>query len=221
MLKNAALKRGMKPAIILAVAVLVFAVLAAVIVYSNLISRSQPQAFSTTSVGGLPLPSWAITFGNPKAPVTLIELFDLHCPYCAMAHEQLDPLYRELLKTGKLRLVFLDLIVHPEAAPAHQYLHCAYSQLGNKTYDLITQLYRVFLSDGPQKQLEILQSYRCTDAPSKSDFDSAVKELLGALVQKGVAIRQLGTPTFIIIKNGTINVVVGADVARVASLISQ
>ena len=211
----------MKPVTILAIAVLVFAVLAAVIVYSNLISQSQPQAFSTTSAGGLPLPNWAITFGDPKAPITLIELFDLHCPYCAMAHEQLDPLYRELLKTGKLRLVFLDLIVHPEAAPAHQYLHCAYNQLGNKTYDLITQLYKIFLSDGAQKQLEILQGYRCTNTPSKLVFDSAVKELLSALAQKGVAIRQLGTPTFIIIKNGTINVVVGADVARVISLISQ
>lgn len=211
----------MKPAAILAVAVVIFAVLAAVIIYSNLVSQSQRQTFSITSVGGLPLPSWAISFGNPKAPIMLIELFDLYCPYCAMSHERLDPLYRELLEEGKLRLVFLDLIVHPDAVLAHQYLHCAYKQLGNKTYDLITQLYKVFLSNGAQKQLEILQQYRCTDAPSKSEFDSAVKTFVGTLVQKGVSIGQLGTPTFIVIKNGTINVVVGADVARVVSLISQ
>ncbi|AAL64811.1 thioredoxin domain-containing protein [Pyrobaculum aerophilum] len=211
----------MKPVTLLAVAVTVFVVIAAITVYSRLAQFTPPQQID---VSGLPLPKWAISFGKTDAPITIIELYDLHCPFCAIAHERLDPLYRELLNSGKLRLVFLDLIVHPDALQAHQYLHCAYRQLGNKTYDLITQLYRLLAEDevnGPGKQLELLQQYKCGDMPSKSDFDNAVNALLKALAQKGVSISQLGTPTFIIIKNGTVNVVVGADVARVISLISQ
>jgi Protein-disulfide isomerase len=201
----------------LAVVIVVFAVIVAAVVYTKLLSP--PQAY--TSSQDLPTPAWAISFGAPTAPITLIELYDLHCPYCATAHEQLDPLYRKLMAEGKLRLIFIDLIVHPEAVVAHQYLHCAYKQLGNKTYDLLTELYRAYLEGGAGKQLEMLQRYKCADAPTKTDFDSGVRALLNALVQKGVSIRQVGTPTFIVIKNGTINVVVGADVARVVSLLSQ
>ncbi len=202
---------------ILAVAIAVFASIVTAVVYTKLLTPTPTY----TPSQGLPIPAWAISFGAPTAPITLIELYDLHCPYCAMAHEQLDPLYRQLMAEGKLRLVFVDLIVHPEAVVAHQYLHCAYKQLGNRTYDLLTELYKVFQNGGAEKQLELLQRYKCADAPTKNDFDGGVKALLNALVQKGVSIRQVGTPTFIVIKNGTINVVVGADVAKVVSLLSQ
>ncbi|MCC6066456.1 MAG: DsbA family protein [Pyrobaculum sp.] len=207
----------MRSWITLAVVIVVFAVIVAAVVYTKLLLP--PRTY--TSSQGLPTPAWAISFGAPTTPITLIELYDLHCPYCATAHEQLDPLYRKLMAEGKLRLIFIDLIVHPEAVVAHQYLHCAYKQLGNKTYDLLTELYRAYLEGGAGKQLKMLQRYKCADAPTKTDFDSGVKALLNALVQKGVSIRQVGTPTFIVIKNGTINVVVGADVARVVSLLSQ
>jgi len=200
-----------------ATAIAVFAAIVAAIVYTKL----PPPTQTYTSTQALPIPAWAISFGAPTAPITLIELYDLHCPYCALAHEQLDPLYRQLIAEGKLRLVFVDLIVHPEAVVAHQYLHCAYKKLGNKTYDLLTELYKVYQNGGAGKQLEMLQQYKCADAPTRSDLDSGVKTLLNALVQKGVSIRQVGTPTFIVIKNGTINVVVGADVAKVVSLLSQ
>jgi Protein-disulfide isomerase len=192
---------------LIAVVVAVFAAIVASVLYPVL---SRPP---------LSIPPWALSFGNPDASVTVIEFYDLHCPYCAMAHAQLDPLYRQLIAEGKLRLVFIDLIVHPDALVAHQYLHCAYRQLGDRTYDLLTELYRVYLEDpenGPAKQLQLLQQYKCADAPTKSDFDNGVRALSNAL---GISIR--GTPTFVIIKNGAVNVVVGADVAKVVSLISQ
>jgi protein-disulfide isomerase len=56
----------------------------------------------------LPIPPWVISFGNPTAPITLIELCDLHCRYCALTHERLDPLYRRLLAEGALRLVLVS-----------------------------------------------------------------------------------------------------------------
>ncbi|MEZ0319227.1 MAG: hypothetical protein ABWK05_04435 [Pyrobaculum sp.] len=69
--------------------------------------------------------------------------------------------------------------------------------------------------------MRLLERYKCADAPTKTDFDNAVGALLNYLAQRGVSVRQLGTPTFIIVKNGTIHVVVGADVMKVASLLSR
>lgn len=170
---------------------------------------------TTLSRDELPLPEWAISFGNRNASVVLIELFDLHCPACAYAHNQLDPLYRELIREGKIRIIFLDLIVHREAVLAHRLLHCAYSKLGEETYELITQLYRV----DKTKQIELLKQYMCDNAPSEEDFKKAAEDIISYLLSRGV--RQIGTPTFIIIRNGNVNIVVGANVAEVESLISQ
>jgi protein-disulfide isomerase len=198
----------------LAVVIVVFAVIVAAVVYTKLFSP--PQEY--TSSQGLPIPAWAISFGAPTAPITIIEFYNLNCIYCAIAHEQLDPLYRQLLAEGALRLVFVDLLdVHPEALIVHQYLHCAYKQLGNKTYNLLTELYKAYLKGGVESQLEILRQYKCADAPTKNDFDNGANDLGTAL---GLG-KPRGTPTFVIIKNGTINVVVGADVAKVISLLSR
>ncbi len=194
----------------LVVSIVLFIAIVALVIYTKLPPPPpSPQA--------LPIPPWAISFGAPTAPITLIEFYDLNCIYCAIAHEQLDPLYRQLLAEGALRLVFVDLIVHPDALIVHQYLHCAYKQLGNKTYDLLTELYKAYLKGGVESQLEILRQYKCADAPSKNDFDNGANAL-GAALGLG---KPKGTPTFVIIKNGTINVVVGADVAKVISLLSR
>ncbi len=196
------------------ISVALFIAIVALVIYTKLLVPPPPPQ-------DLPIPPWAISFGAPTAPITLIELYDLHCRYCALAHERLDPLYRRLLAEGTLRLVFVDLIVHPEALTAHQYLHCAYKQLGDEAYDLLTEIYKAYLKEGAEGQLEVLRRYECADAPSKDDFDSGAKALLAALAQRGVPVRQVGTPTFVVVKNGSVDVVVGADVAKVASLLSR
>ncbi|MCC6031752.1 MAG: DsbA family protein [Pyrobaculum sp.] len=195
----------------LVMSVVIFIAIVALVIYTKLPAPSPSQQ-------DLPIPPWAISFGASTAPITLIEFYNLNCIYCAIAHEQLDPFYRQLLAEGALRLVFVDLIdVHPEALIVHQYLHCAYKQLGNKTYDLLTELYKAYLKGGVESQLEILRQYKCADAPTKNDFDNGANALGTAL---GLG-KPKGTPTFVIIKNGTINVVVGADVAKVISLLSR
>ncbi|ABL87671.1 conserved hypothetical protein [Pyrobaculum islandicum DSM 4184] len=205
----------MRPRTLFITAIVVFLIIAATIIYKNLSTSTSQTAVSSA----LPIPSWAISFGNPNAPLVLVELFDLHCPYCAIAHEKLDPLYRRLMLEGKLRLIFVDFIVHPDAVVAHRYLHCAYKQLGNKTYDLLTQLYTTYLNEGPEKQLELLRQYQCSNAPTQNDFEDVKRAMVNFLIQKGLV--QIGTPTFIIVRNGSIDIVVGADVNRVSSLLSQ
>ncbi|MFN3804254.1 MAG: DsbA family protein [Pyrobaculum sp.] len=207
----------MRPSTIVAIGIAVILAIAAAVIYTK-IPQHETAVVNSEEV---PLPPWAISFGQPDATTLLIELYDLHCPYCAKAHEQLDPLYGQLIREGKLRVVFLDLVVHPEAVPAHRLLHCAYRELGDATFGLISRLYEVFLREGPYKQLELLSQYNCDDAPTEAEFNNAVRALLTYLSKRGVAVRGIGTPTFIVIKGGAINVVVGAEVEKVRSLLSQ
>jgi protein-disulfide isomerase len=54
---------------------------------------------------------------GPPAFVTVIKAFDFACPYC----ERSSPILSELVKEyrGKLRVVYMDRVVHDFAEPAH------------------------------------------------------------------------------------------------------
>lgn len=54
---------------------------------------------------------------GPPAFVTVIKAFDFACPYCQSA----SPILSELVKEygGKLRVVYMDRVVHDFAEPAH------------------------------------------------------------------------------------------------------
>jgi protein-disulfide isomerase len=58
------------------------------------------------------IPQRGITLGNPRAPVTLVELGDLQCPACAQFSENALPqIVDDYVRTGKLLLVFRALNV--------------------------------------------------------------------------------------------------------------
>jgi len=54
---------------------------------------------------------------GPPAYVTVIKAYDFACPYC----ERASPILSELVKEyrGKLRVVYMDRVVHDFAEPAH------------------------------------------------------------------------------------------------------
>ncbi|GAC1437168.1 MAG: hypothetical protein NVSMB51_10310 [Solirubrobacteraceae bacterium] len=56
------------------------------------------------------IPQRGLTLGDPRAPVTLVELADLQCPFCrAYAQDTLPGLVRDLVRPGRLQLVFRPL----------------------------------------------------------------------------------------------------------------
>jgi protein-disulfide isomerase len=56
--------------------------------------------------------------GPASAPVTIIKAFDFACPYCQRTASIMDELVTEY--AGKVRVVYKDLVVHPDIAmPAH------------------------------------------------------------------------------------------------------
>ena len=71
----------------------------------------------------------ARTKGSADAPITIFEASDFQCPFCRDFWEQTLPaLDSEYIKTGKVRLVFLNFpltSLHPNAAAAHEFAMCA------------------------------------------------------------------------------------------------
>jgi protein-disulfide isomerase len=55
--------------------------------------------------------------GPPGAAVTVIKAFDFACPYCARTASTLEDLVKDY--KGKVRVVYMNLVVHPPARPAH------------------------------------------------------------------------------------------------------
>lgn len=73
----------------------------------------------------------ARTRGSPTAPVTVYEISDFQCPYCAQFYLETMPLLeREYVVPGKVKFVFvnLPLPMHPNAVPAAELAMCAARQ---------------------------------------------------------------------------------------------
>jgi protein-disulfide isomerase len=73
----------------------------------------------------------ARTRGSPTAPVTVYEMSDFQCPYCAQFFLETMPLLeREYVVTGKVKFVFVNfpLPMHPNAVPAAELAMCAARQ---------------------------------------------------------------------------------------------
>jgi protein-disulfide isomerase len=72
------------------------------------------------------------TKGSPDAPVTMYEISDFECPYCAQFWREILPaIERDYIATGKVRLIFVNMpltSLHPNAEPAAELAMCAARQ---------------------------------------------------------------------------------------------
>jgi protein-disulfide isomerase len=74
----------------------------------------------------------AIAFGDPDAPITIIEFTDYQCPFCTRHYEETLPLLMEnFVNTGKVYYVIRDFpltSIHPQAVEAAEAARCAGKQ---------------------------------------------------------------------------------------------
>ncbi|MBA3817610.1 MAG: thioredoxin domain-containing protein [Deltaproteobacteria bacterium] len=61
--------------------------------------------------------------GPATAPVTIVKAFDFACPYCMKANDTMKELVAEY--GGKVRVVYKNLVVHPDTAMAGHLASCA------------------------------------------------------------------------------------------------
>jgi protein-disulfide isomerase len=55
--------------------------------------------------------------GPATAPITIIKAFDFACPYCQRVAKTMDELVKDY--NGKVRVVYANMLIHPQAKPAH------------------------------------------------------------------------------------------------------
>ncbi|MGE0872794.1 MAG: DsbA family protein [Kofleriaceae bacterium] len=69
--------------------------------------------------------------GPAAAPVTIVMAFDFACPYCERVHGVMDELVTE--SKGDVRVVYKNLVVHPEVATDAHLASCAAAKQGKYT----------------------------------------------------------------------------------------
>jgi protein-disulfide isomerase len=66
--------------------------------------------------------------GPANAPVTIVEAFDFACPYCRQVSDTLEAVVKDY--PGKVRIVFKNMVVHPQVATAAHLASCAAAKQG-------------------------------------------------------------------------------------------
>ncbi len=113
-------------------------------------------AFSPSS-GGLKVdPSLVVsgepdpTIGVPDAPIVIEEYSDFTCPHCAhFSLDVLPKLYRDYIKTGKVKFVFKPFLRTPQSLAPSLAALCAYEQDPAKFWEYHEKLFEGFLKAGP------------------------------------------------------------------------
>ena len=139
-------------------------------------------------------PMAARTKGSASAPVTVYEMSDFQCPYCARFALDIFPaLDAEYIQTGKIRWIFVNfpLPMHPNATPAAEVAMCAAKQgkfwpvhdllfRNQKTWAPLTAPAEYFLTFADSASLNRTAFQECLSADAtlaevKSDAEAAVR----------------------------------------------
>ncbi len=142
------------------------------------------------------------TWGNPKAPVTIIEFSDYQCPFCSRAIPTLDRIKKEY-GPDKVRIVFRDMPLpsHNRANPASLAAHCANEQ--GKFWEYHNSLFenQAKLEDADLK--EYAKKLGMDDGKFTACYDAKKHQgLVDKSRKEAEALGIQATPSFVI--NGTL-----------------
>jgi protein-disulfide isomerase len=145
------------------------------------------------------------TKGSPTAPVTVYEMSDFQCPFCAeFATQTMPVLDREYVQTGKVRFVWVNLPLsyHQNAVPAAELAMCAARQ-GRfwQLHDLLFRNQRSWagLSEPGNYFLSLGDSAGANrDSLAACLQDGAVRALVRSDAEGAVRSGARSTPTFYI-----------------------
>lgn len=141
------------------------------------------------------IPNTGFTIGDPKAPITVVELIDLQCPFCKQ--EQLDgqpTLINDLVRTGKVKLRLVPLgFLGPDSEDARAvmtrlardnkawaFANLFYWNQGDENTGYVTDkfLTDITLAAGGTKEDALAREPSEEDAKTIASFDELQKKLL-------------------------------------------
>jgi protein-disulfide isomerase len=136
--------------------------------------------------------------GGDKAPVTIVEFSDFHCPFCKQVVSTLAKL--EAQYGEKIKLAFRDFPIeslHPEASKAHEAARCANEQ--GKFWPYHDKLFA-----GPSKSSpEILKGFAKEVGLNGAAFEACLNSgkhqaAITKDIEEGQRLGVTGTPAFFI-----------------------
>jgi protein-disulfide isomerase len=155
------------------------------------------------------IPQHGIELGDPRAPVTLVELGDLQCPACAQfAQGALPQLVSHYVRTGKVLLVFraLDLIGKESLLAARMALAVGEQ---NRLFEFAALMYA---NQGLENNGYVTDTYLRALAGAIPGVDvsralnargsAAVHAALGEAKQLGIRLHVESTPSFLLYRTG-------------------
>jgi protein-disulfide isomerase len=139
--------------------------------------------------------------GAKEAPVTIVEFYDVQCPYCIREYPKL----KEILKAypGKVRLVLkhFPLSFHKKALPAHAALEFVYQEKGLDTF---WKMHDMIVANPRKLEVTDLRGYAEKLGLNLTKFDAVMadKNKINELVKSDMAEASKygvrGTPTVLI-----------------------
>jgi len=105
--------------------------------YKQIIDTKLAEGVVSSTEGALSLEGEPV-FGDPEAPITIVEFSDYQCPVCTRFHNgAFKDIVRDYVDTGKVKIVYRDLpldSLHPNARLASSAAQCAFEQ-GNDKFE--------------------------------------------------------------------------------------
>lgn len=145
-------------------------------------------------------------FGNPNAPITIIEFSDFQCPFCARFHGDTEDLIaKNYIQSGKVKLVYRDfpLNSHKNAVAAAVAAECANEQ--GKFWQYHDMLFNTQNEWAKQETIDVIDTFK--QYATTLELDSSFSECMdtGRYLQEiqkdlqdGVSYGVSGTPSFFI-----------------------
>ncbi len=151
-------------------------------------------------------------YGNPNAPVKIVEYADLECPYCKAFQQTMDQLMAYYGPSGTVAWVFRPFPLaqlHSKAPEEAQAAECAAAQGGNNAFfQYIDKVYSVTPSDNglDLNQLPIIASEIGLDQQTfqqclaSNTYDKQIQNYYNEAISEGAQ----GTPHIVLMANGQV-----------------
>ncbi|MCA9360372.1 thioredoxin domain-containing protein [Candidatus Nomurabacteria bacterium] len=168
-------------------------------------------------------------YGNPNAPILMIEYSDYECPFCKQYHTTMNQIMDEYGISGKIAWVYRQFPLtqlHPNAAKISEAGLCVGNIGGNEAFWKFTN--RIFEERDINAPTNVtrLPQYAIDAGVSQNDYikcmnDERMKEAVLASAEDAFKIGARGTPYTVLVVGGQQAIINGAQPYNVVREIVQ
>ncbi|MFM2043805.1 MAG: hypothetical protein RLY86_2381 [Pseudomonadota bacterium] len=169
-----------------------------------------PTGAAPTGAAGTTVQPWLgeKVYGDPNAPVTVIEYASLACSHCADFHTRIWPVMKkEFVDNGQVKLIFRDYPLNGPGLRAHMLARCGGEVRFIGLKDVLFKTQANWLNQNFDAQLRRVAGMAGV-SPAQFDACMADKALENFLVQSqmtgGSKFNINSTPTFIVENTGAV-----------------